>query len=336
MRYSNVSEPRRHALHVLAVATAIVAMIGRVGNSREPTRGPMDHVPGWNEQAHIHNIDMSCCAPCAPETNTDPDVFKRPCFTRALAKSRKGFDAYLGLTNVEEVRISQQAIPVESIAGFEAMLTSLLQPGFLPAAWDRANFQVPYQVNSVTEVRGGITTFVGHAVDRTAVAANEISPRDPIQGAWTIGGIEVLPRTPNIVDRPTRAVIRLRLHGAERLTLKPRPPEFIRAGVYADNFGDFFDKAAFHRLLTKVLRIPFAAPTDLMLDGYDAEHEGVRVFVGKIRSREWDLARKTPNPDRTPPHWWDEMQLLVTDSDPQYFCVSIVLGRDDAVPAPQP
>lgn len=335
MRSSEVGEPRgaTHP-HIVAVATAIVAMMGRVGNSQEPPHGPMDHVPGWNERAHVHNEDMSCCAPCAPETNRDADVFKRPCFTRALAMSRKGFDAYLGLTDVEEVRVSQERIPAVDVAGFEALLTTLLQPGFLPAAWDRANFQVPYPIRAVTEVRGDAKTLIGHAVDRTAVAANEISSSDPIQGAWTVGGIEVLPRTPNVVDRPTRATIRLRLHGDERIVLKPRPPEFVRAGVHADNFGDFFDKAGFHRLLAKVLRTPFAAPTDLMLDGYDAEHKGVRLFVGKVRSREWDLALKTPNPPRTPPHWWDEMRLLVTDSDPQYFCVSIVLGRDDVIPAP--
>ncbi len=126
-----------------------------------------------------------------------------------------------------------------------------------------------------------------------------------------------------------RAVIRLRVHADERLVVRPRPANFMRAGVLADNFGDFFDKAAFHALLTKVFRVPFESPDELLLDGYAREYEAARVFHGKIRSRDWEVARKQPDAAQSPPHWWDEMRLLVTDSDPQYFCVQIVLREND-------
>jgi len=331
MRCNNISDGRNPKLYPLAVAIALVGVIGRVADCQQPADGSFS-----GESAHRHNNDMSCCAPCAPETNRDADVFKRPCFTRALLKSRQGFDAYFGLSAAEEPRILQEGIPAEGVEGFERLLTTVLQPGFLPREWGQANFEVPYPIRNIMEMRGGVATFVGHAVSRTAAAGKEINPSDPIQGAWTIDGIEVLPRTPNMVDRPARTTIRLRLHGAERLVIEPRPAKFVPAGVYGDNFGDFFDKAAFHRLLGNVLRVPFAAPSDLMLEGYDTEEEGVRVFVGKIRSRQWTLASRTPSRSRTPPHWWDEMPLLVTDSDPQYFCVSIVLGRDDVTISPQP
>ncbi len=337
MRCDYISEPRTPRLYTVAVATAIVAMIGRVGNSQDPARGPMDHVPGWSERAHVHNNDMSCCAPCAAETNQDPDVFKRPCFTRALLKSRKGFDAYFGLSDAEEVRVSQEGIPGEGIAGFEALLTILLQPGFLPTEWNRAHFHVPYPPKSVMEVRGGITTYVRHAVDRTGVAANEVTSSDPIQGAWTVGGIEILPRTPNTVDRPTRATIRLRLRGDDRLAFHMRPPDLDPDDPRQYDFAwEYFDKARLQELLTKVFRVPFAEPEDVTVRGSRGEYKGVGAFNGKIVSHEWAQGGKSRNAGSPPPHWWDEMRLLVTDSDPQYFCVSIVLGRDDVIPAPEP
>jgi hypothetical protein len=337
MRWSNVSEPRSPNLHIFVVAATIVAMIARVGNSQEPAHGPMDHVPGWNKRAHIHNIDMSCCAPCAPETNQDADVFKRPCFTRDLLKSRKGFDAYFGLSDAEEARVSQEGIPGEGIAGFEALLTSLLQPGFLPTEWNRANFHVPYPIKSVMEVRGGITTYVGHAVDRTAVAASEVTSSDPIQGAWTVGGIEVLPRTPNMVDRPTRATIRLRLRGDDRLAFQMRPPDLDPDDPRQYDFAwEYFDRASVQQLLTKVFRVPFAKPEDVAVRGSRGEYKGVAALDGQIISHEWAQAGGSLNAGSPTPHWWDKMRLLVTDSDPQYFCVEIILGRDDAIPVAQP
>ena len=59
-----------------------------------------------------------------------------------------------------------------------------------------------------------------------------------------------------------------------------------------------------------------------MLDGSDSTYAGVRVFHGEVRSQEWVTARKAKT-TAAPKHWWDTMGLLVTDSDPQYFCVSI-------------
>jgi hypothetical protein len=81
-------------------------------------------------------------------------------------------------------------------------------------------------------------------------------------------------------------------------------------------------------LITKVFRVPFQSLEDFVVDGYDAEYEGVRVFHGEIRSRERSTQLRADRSQR-PAHWWDEMRLLVTDSDPQYFCVQITLRDGD-------
>ncbi len=169
--------------------------------------------------------------------------------------------------------------------------------------------------------------FVGHEVYR-GPHGTELKDDDPIQTAWTVGSIEVLPLTWHRVPPSRGVLIRLRLHGDERLVLKPRPTDFVRAGVLADNFGDFFDKTAFHAFLTKVFRIPFKSPDELLLDGYAREYRGVGVFHGKIRSRERSTQLRADR-SQEPLHWWDEMRLLVTDSDPQYFCVQITLREKD-------
>jgi len=172
-------------------------------------------------------------------------------------------------------------------------------------------------------MRNGVKTFVRHEFDCN-VDVTELSDRDAILSGWTVNDIDVLPMSEAFRARPMRGVsIRLRLHGDQRLTLRPRP----------ENFGApegrraFFDRAALHDLLTRVFRVPFEASDDWFTDGYDAEYEGVRVFHGYIVAAE--RARVWPGGDNPPQHWWEQMRLLVTDSDPQYFCVLVILRDAD-------
>jgi len=86
--------------------------------------------------AHVHNANMSCCAPCAPEGNEDPDVFRRPCFLRALGKSRKGIESASGLMYPDGINVPAGQTAAASLQGFRNLLSSVLQPAFLSQAWD--------------------------------------------------------------------------------------------------------------------------------------------------------------------------------------------------------
>lgn len=309
----------------IVLVTALVLVTGlRPLSGQQKEKLP----PGYDppERAHRHNSNMSCCAPCAPETNRDRDVFKRPCFVRALAKARVGFHTYHAWTGPDgiEFKVPGNPIPPQSIEGFQSILRAVIQADHLPRAWNDVEFYVPYPVKTVTEVRNGVRMLVGHKVYRGS-NGGQLQDGDPIHTAWTVGSIELLPlswhRTP-----PSRGVlVRLRLHGDERLELGQRPENFTRS---AKDFEAFFNRSAFHALLVKVFRVPFDSPDDFLVSGFDTEYEGVRVFHGQIRSRQRSTQLRADRSQK-PAHWWDEMRLLVTDSAPQYFCVQIILREND-------
>jgi hypothetical protein len=263
--------------------------------------------------------------------NQDPDVFKRPCFVRALHRSLEKPKAYEGLTDTVEVKVTEDRIPAQEIEGFRGLLTTLLQPAYLPRPWGRAQLYIPYPVRSVTELRGETRVLVGHEVNRSP-EANE-AKHDMIQAGWTIGGIEVLPRTSRGALPSRSTMIRLRLHGDERLEVRWRSKhDEVLSGSREWEEWVFFDKVAFGEFLNKIFRVPFAAPDDFLIRGYDTEYDGVAVFHGSIVSRE--RGRVWVGGENPPQRWWQQMRLLVTDSDPQYFCVLISLRtRDVLAPA---
>ena len=343
---------RRGIVPVVIVEICVLLVLPSNGSAQEKgddgiTRDPAEGVPEWalpymfDEQgkprAHIHNPDMSCCKPCVPtDADRDPDVFRRPCFARALVRSRETVRAFVyGLTGGprDGIHVGAERIPAQDIEGFQSLLTTVLKPGSVPRAWEEIEFygSAPCPTRTISEMRNGVKTFVRQELDCNA-EVKVLKDGDAIQTAWTVDGIEVLPRVRRSTQAPKGMLIRLRLHGDERLVLKPRPADFVRAGVLADNFGDFFDKAAFHALLAKVFRVPFESPEDFLVDGYDTEiTAGARVFTGKIRSRDRVTQLKADRWAESP-HWWDEMRLLVTDSDPQYFCVRVMLRENDLSP----
>jgi len=348
-------QPRRHM--VLLFAACVIFSILRTAmgqpedvpadlRNRVPVIGPDGTVPPGSlppgmvdEQgrpiAHVHNANMSCCAPCAPETNTDPDVCKRPCFTRALGKARKYRGECDGLTGAAEVRLTQDRMPAEVIERFRGLLHNVLQVAYLPHGWNEVQFFVPSHLTPVIEIRDGVRVYAGVQADRTA-EARELRERDAIVTGWTIGDIEVLPVKWHRAGRSRKdALIRLRIHGAERLELGQRPKGYTRS---VKDSPAFFNPDAFHLLLTKILRVPFESPDDFLVDGYDTDYArspGVRVFHGEIRSRERS-AQLRADRSAAPAHWWDEMRLFVTDSEPQYFCVQITLREGDNVEPASP
>lgn len=324
---------KRSVHHQIVLLIAVVLATASRGSVAQDETGASSAYDR-NERAHIHNPDMSCCAPCVPTAaDQDPDVFRRPCFVRALVRSRDTVRSFVnGLSGGPRdgsIKLAADRIPSADLDAFRSLLNAVLQPTYLPARWEDVEFHglTNYPIKTKTELRNGVPTSVGYEPDLSGEV--KLREGDGIQTAWAVGGVQILPFARHGANPPQSVLLRLRLHGDERLVVKPRPADFVRAGVLADNFGDFFDKAAFHALLSKVFRVPFETPDELLLDGYAREYEGARVFHGKIRSRDWEVARKQRDPAQSPPHWWDEMRLLVTDSDPQYFCVSVVLRDMD-------
>jgi hypothetical protein len=132
-------------------------------------------------------------------------------------------------------------------------------------------------------------------------------------------GIEFFPVTwYRAGESPHRVLIRLRLRGSDRLDLHQRPMDFRPGGERVRERWDFFNSRAFHDLLSRVFTVPFTSANDYLVDGYDTVHEGVTVFHGKV----------IPNAPTGPAPSWNEMRLLVTDSDPQYFCVGLTFPVD--------
>jgi len=244
-----------------------------------------------------------------------------------LAKARIGVhtrDLITGAHGIA-VKVTSDRIPVAFVERLRSLCLVLLQPDYLPQQWNDLEFHVPYPVKGVTEVRDGRLMLVGHEIDR-GVKESELIAGDPVHSAWTIGSIDFLPITLYGSTAPTSVFFRLRLHGNDRIEIRPRPEDFSFRPHRQDLF---FDPGAFFALLSKVFRVPFGSPDGMLTDGSDSDYEGVRVFHGKILSREWAVVGKGPDAPKSPPHWWDEMRLLVTDSDPQYLCVLIVLREQD-------
>ena len=221
---------------------------------------------------------------------------------------------------------------VEALRGF---LATVLQTVYLPHCREEMGLyaRVACRERTITEERvpGRAPTAIGMKRDCSSMGeVTELKDREAaIQAGWRIGDIEVLPRALYKKTPPNKVVVRLRLHSDERLELGQRPENFTRS---SKDFAAFFNPNAFRALVAKVLRVPFESRDDFFVDGYDTEYEGVRVFHGEIRSRarSAQLRRDRSEP---PEHWWDEMRFLVTDSDPQYFCVQIILREADKLEA---
>jgi len=318
----------------IAPLAAIALSIGSPSLSAQVNVQEVPDVVKGEAQRHFHSPDMSCCAPCAPETNQDADVFKRPCFVRALQRSlekpKKAFD---GLTDTVAVKLRGESIPASEKEGFQSMVGVALRHDFLPRRWEDTELVVPHAIKRVTEQRGSARVFVGHeAVD---LELKDLKKGDAIQTAWMAEGIEVLPRVPYHSGSRLDMVVRLRLDDDQRLEFRRRSKHReVMSGSPEWEQWIFFDKVAFHEFLTKVFRVPFRTPDDFVIHGFDAEYEGVGVFHGTIVSR--TRGRVWVGGENPPQHWWDQMQLLVTDSDPQYFCVQITLGPGDKVEALEP
>jgi hypothetical protein len=112
----------------------------------------------------------------------------------------------------------------------------------------------------------------------------------------------------------------LRLSGDDRISFR------FRRG---DELGwpqDVLDKARLLEMLTTYLRFPFESVDDFkVLIGQSGVYAEVRVFSGSIQ---WPRQPLEGRPDallgweiKSDPD--NKARLFITDSEPQYFCISV-------------
>jgi hypothetical protein len=122
--------------------------------------------------------------------------------------------------------------------------------------------------------------------------------------------------------------VTIKLAGNERIDFRLR--------TYEEKIGDkgwpqdVIDKRKLLQILTTMLQFPFRSEEDFtVLDGPSGVYEGVRVFSGNIRSAYRD-SRKYYEDGAKESNlaWYDEATVFVTDSDPQYVCLTIDLREE--------
>jgi hypothetical protein len=122
--------------------------------------------------------------------------------------------------------------------------------------------------------------------------------------------------------------ITVKLAGNERISFRTRSNDEKFAGDMGRQ--DFVDRPKLLAILTTILQFPFRSEEDFtVVDGPSGMYEGVRVLSGTIRSA-YRASRKYYEDGAKDANlaWYDEVQLFITDSEPQYFCVCVQFHED--------
>jgi len=110
----------------------------------------------------------------------------------------------------------------------------------------------------------------------------------------------------------------------------------FRVQLYPANSSDGdhrIDTAALYRLLTTSFRFPFRRPEDFKVRaGPSGVHEGVYVFTARIQSNDLQVPTRmhATEEERAQLRWYDDVRILVTDSDPQYVGLVIDLETESS------
>jgi len=137
-------------------------------------------------------------------------------------------------------------------------------------------------------------------------------------GNWTAGGLDVAVRG---VRRIPSVTLRLTLSGDRRVPFREYSREALeRVGVSHD--VTHVDEDKLFAVLTTFFQCPFASTDDFEISAGSLVYEGVRFYPGRIRSR---VRLNTDDPNVQPydsPSPWADVILFVTDTEPQYVCLT--------------
>jgi hypothetical protein len=269
-------------------------------------------IPPAHEVDENGNLMAHACRPDCPcrrqleRTAADdhPDVGNRPRFRQAIGRQRMlgvGFDFIDLLPTVPELVLSRNALPDEMIGRAEDWIKIVLAPTKHPVTDDAVQW-----VGFKSYPR---STDLNHFV-----------------GRWTDDrSIILVDTTPEV----SKLTFTLKVRGDDRLVIRHRPP----VTATEDYFGwQYLDNGPVLRMLSTTFRFPFETVDDFVIEpGSSGDYDGVYVFSGRVHSKyRADEHFATVPADESKLRWYDDVILFITDSDPQYFCVTVDTRRGDA------
>lgn len=233
------------------------------------------------------------------EADDDPDVAKRPGLRRGLARARM-----LGVC-------------LEPLALGMDLITQSIPREETDFVWRNAERFVgevllPAQSEAVRWV--GLRGYEGDTTIRTVIAK------------WESRGNTVIVNGKS--DRPNLCV-GMTLRGEERIKFLVDKAK----GCVGKHDDGVIDKARVLEVVTTFFRLPFATTHDFVLSGGSQLVDDVLIFSGKIHSRYiWSEHGRYEPRDDAKLRWYDEVTMFITDSDPQYFCLTVNTSRPDGPP----
>lgn len=274
----------------MLAATLQIGVLRAQDHWSEPGQDPRD--PNLRAKAELANPEPEQGP--VPEDN-DPDIAKRPAFLVALGKKRMVGAAF---ESPIAQKFGRERLPDARIAQLSEWIVQVFQPAVTPG-----------------NVR--ILDWYGLGYQ------DRLTPDDRMCARWSAGDISF--RVCSSIRDDTRGLsVQVRLLGEDRIEVRPFPlpgkmtEEDLEKEVELKDKWKYFDALQFYRLITKLFQVTFESPRSYQLVGGTGEFAGVPVFWGSIRSEYLRVPEHEANP-----RWFDELNVVVTDSDPQYLCMSI-------------
>lgn len=263
-------------------------------------RGPMGEIPGHDPT--VAQDPLGSRPPPADDPN-EPDVGKRPRFLWELGQQRiplaSGTIIAMELfRNYEQWK--DRRIPDERKQQILTDAQRLLQADFLPQTQELVRWYGMW---------GSVPVF--------DASQNIVSRKSSLNWAlaeWDVGDYQIR----------TGSGLRIRLPRRPELEFRPMPSGF--KGSSRD--WDYVSNEGLRTVLDEFLAIPFDEYDEFWVRGYIESLAGVDVFVGKFGLR--NVPKEPDDVARSEPlgSWGRTHRILITDSDPQYLCVSFDLRAE--------
>lgn len=251
--------------------------------------------------------------PPPPDDPNETDIAKRGRFRWALSRARVGG----GFPSPELFKEAKDAIPENEQRDLIRLTSGLLDNGLHPLASQSIQWLALWADYGNPDAAGRV------GLTMTAICAE-----------WSIGKVTVR------VDRSrdplpsNRIHLRLRFPKRPSFVFRPRPDQ----STFGDNLDDYwrweyFSKTELRKVLVEFFNLPYQSDDDFDVRGHIDHIDGVMVYTGQIGPPRWLAYGPIDRPHLT--EWDGPQRILITDSDPQYICLSFKLP-DKKVEAANP
>lgn len=245
--------------------------------------------------------------PPPPDDLNEPDVAKRKRFGWELGRKRLSFGCPL---NIDLLKEATNDIPQERKANLLERFSTLLAHDLRPT-----NPEMVQWYGQWLSSRDGRRLHL-------------------IVAEWSVDDIVVRALQLADSDRYVRILVRF----PKRPSLRFRRPS--QSELSGDQLfrWEYVSKTGMRHFLVEMFGLPYDSGEEFDLHGYVTTCGGVDVFTGAIRPA-WARARPADGeevPQDRPKVWQLRNRILITDSDPQYVCVSFDLRESGKGETPQP